>query len=293
MHFKFNDEIHYYQKFVKNNIKSLGNFLIISEQLYLKNTDDKCIIDILTIDLNKKQLIIIELKNINTSEPIIGQIIKYYDNIIRAEDDLKELILMKKNDIPYDIEDINLKPKIMIIVPDFKKNLLRSLSYIDPDINIELIKFNVIQKNNYYEVIKEKYKIPETKIYHKKDVVKINKNISKKWTYNQYIKEGVNKDKIKIAKKLINYLNRLYDNKIETFFYDKKITLMIGKKTLSHVFIKKNIFDNMLDISIKKSKNFTYNNLYYDPNIFKYKIKKNVVHLKFNMVPKKFLESNK
>ncbi|MFW6007974.1 MAG: hypothetical protein ACOCP8_01805 [archaeon] len=292
MFFKFGDEIHYYQKFVCNNIKFLGNLIIISEQLIFKHTNDKIIIDILALDLTKKQLVIIELKNIKVKEPVIGQIIKYYDHIIRAEDELKDLLKLKKDKINFDINDINLNPLIMIVVPDFKKSLIRSLSYIDQKINIELIKLNAIQRIGYYEAIKEKQQVSRNQTIHKKDLVSVNKKISKQWSFEEYLKEGVDEGKVQLAKQFIEYFNSLKLGEIQPFFHEKKITLMDGKDSIVNIFIKKNMFDDSLDVSIQKGGNFHYDDLNFDPYILGFNVKSRVLHIKFNKVPTNFLRKN-
>jgi hypothetical protein len=128
--FKFNDEVHDYQRFVRENIKILGEMLLITEQLYIQN-NGTCIIDILLLNIISKRLVVLELKNVLTTDKGIWQPVKYYDYLSRAEDSLKQLLIQKQKEIDFNIDEIDFNPEIIMVVPEFDKQLLRSLSYFD------------------------------------------------------------------------------------------------------------------------------------------------------------------
>ena len=68
--FRFNDEVHEYQRFIRENIKIFGDMLLITEQLYIQG-NNTCIIDILLLNNNSKRLVVLELKNILSNDKMI------------------------------------------------------------------------------------------------------------------------------------------------------------------------------------------------------------------------------
>lgn len=289
LHFKFVDEIHGYQKFVRDNIKMLGNLIIITEQLYMKNTN-KNFVDILALDLNDNRLVILELKNINTDDKILAQPIRYYDLLIRAQEDLTILLYKANKTINFDIENVNYEPKIMIVVPNFDLQLLRSFSYVN-NLDIEIVKFNLLQKNGYFEIIKEKF-VPDLS-YQNDTKTKLNTEISKQWNLNEYEKIGINKSKILLIKQTIDYLQSLFNQKNEKlniYYYKNKISLMIGKQVWGHILINKQTEPGLeINIKINSKKIFNYNLLYYEPYITKYKTSESSVKICYNTLPTKFI----
>lgn len=288
--FKFNDEVHAYQSFVRKNIKSLGQLTIISEQLLIKDIE-KGFIDVLTLDTLSKQIVVLELKNVSAGDDIIGQSIKYFDFLMRAKDDLLDLLAKMKNQLDFTIEEINLTPKIMLIVPEFSTQLLRSLSYVN-EIEIQVIKLNCIQHDNHYEIIKELY-IPNQD-YREDAAVEINGEPTKSWNFNEYYKEGVDREKLDLAKQIIRFANRTLEvqgKKLDVFFYKDKITLMIGKKVIGNIKISRKWFDSSVDLSlsINKDKPIEAPDLMYDVNIAKYDIGIRKVKLKCNSLPAEIL----
>lgn len=288
-YFKFDDEVHAYQTFVRNNISALGDLLIITEQLQIEY-QGKHFIDILALDLIEKRLVILELKN-KTAKTNVEQPIRYYDLLIRAEDQLRNMLLLKKSQIPFDIDEINYNPRVLLIVPDYTKQLLRSLSYIR-DIDVEVVKFNAIQKTGYFEIIKESH-LPGDEIDFNEQV-NITEKVTKTWNLNQYIEDGINQRKIDLVKQLINYMKNqlLLENKmLDIYYYENKITLMIDKKLWGHCNIRVKPLSPDLSVNINnKELNLHSGDLMYDGDIIDYKILTNNVKINFYQVPVKFLQ---
>lgn len=289
--FKFNDEVHAYQKFVRENIKKLGNLTIISEQLLIKDID-KGFIDVLALDVSNKQIVVLELKNSSAGDDIVGQSIKYYDFLKRAEVDLLDLLAKMKSQFDFNIDEINLTPRIMLIVPDFSQQLLRSLSYVK-GIEIDVIKFNAMQKQGYYEITKEVY-VPN-KEYREDSTVKIDGELTQTWNFEEYAKIGVDSEKIKLAQQFVTLADGICKsrgNKLDVYFYKDKITLMTGKKVVAHAKIQRKWFDNSLDISvsIKKDKKVNVANLMYNGSILKFDVNERNVKLKCSHLPTDILK---
>lgn len=289
--FKFDDEVHAYQRFVRNNLESSENFIIVSEQLYIKDLE-RSFIDILAIDLLNKRVVIVELKNTTAKDDIVGQTIKYYDFLRRCKEDLLELIKIKQDKFNFDIEEINLDPKILLIVPEFDKQLIRIFSYVS-NLDIKIVKYNAIQKEGYYELIKEIY-TPDIK-FREEQVVELNKKVSSNWGLDEYLKDGYEEEKINLVKNLIIHIeNKCFfkNKKFDVFYYNKKITLTIDGRVWGNILLKKKMFDNSLELSInlKKEQEIDMISLRYNVEILKYTVSNKVVKIKFIQVPKNFLE---
>lgn len=295
MFFQFDDEIHAYQNFVKQNINILGNIVLISEQLYIKNikTNKTSFIDMLALDLKEKRLIILELKNTIARDGIIGQSIKYYDFILNSSDLLKELLFNQQNEINISLEEINYYPKVLLIVPDFEEQVLRSLLYIK-DIDIEVIKFNAIQKDNYFEIIKEVYEPQECY-----DELEFKIDTNKKfqiWDINKYLLFGFDEAKIKLLKQFLNFMSNLCffkNKKINYYFYENKITIIIDKKIWAYIIMKRQLFDNLLELNINLAENqfIDYCGLRYSGQILNYKILNKGLKIRFSQIPTDFIDN--
>jgi hypothetical protein len=184
--FKFSDEVHDYQRFVRENIKFLGDMLLIAEQLCIENRD-VCILDILLLNTTTKRLAVVELKNVRTQDKMIWQPIRYYDYMRRAEDSLRQLLLLKQNEINFSIDEIDFNPEVLLVVPELNQQLLRSLSYVE-DIDIKVVKLNLLIDGDKSEIVKEVY--TPTGIYHKEDLAVVKTKVSKIWNFDEYAKEG-------------------------------------------------------------------------------------------------------
>lgn len=294
MYFKFDDEVHDYQNFVKRNINVLGNFILLSEQLYIKNIQNnkKSFIDMLALDLNTKRLVILELKNTTAQDGIIGQSIRYYDFISNSSDVLKELLFKKQDEINFDIDQINYNPKVLLIVPDFNEQVLRSLLYVH-NIEIDVIKFNAIQKSNYFEIVKEVYEPQEC--YEELDY-EINGQAAKEWNYDEYLNCGHETTKILLLKHFINFIKNLClekNKKFNIYFYENKITIMVDKKVWGHIAMKRKLFDNSLELSINLSKGqiVDYCSLRYNGHIQKFKLLDRSLKIQFNIIPTTLLDN--
>jgi hypothetical protein len=290
--FKFDDEVHAYQKFVRNNLEDSENFIIISEQLFIKDLE-RSFIDILAIDLSDKRVVIVELKNETAKDDIVGQTIKYYDLLQRSQEELLDLIRIKKDKFSFDIEEINLNPKILLIVPEFDMQLIRIFSYVT-NLEVKIVKYNAIQKQGYYELIKEVY-CPDGDFMSDKSA-EITKRISNKWGYDEYLKDGYDPEKINLAKNLISHIGvkcHFKDQKLDTYFYDKKITLTIDGKVWGNILLKKKMFDNSLELSVNLKKDQTVDivSLRYNAEVMHYTYSNKNVKIKFFQLPINFLNA--
>jgi hypothetical protein len=263
MFYTFNDEPHFYQNFVKENISLLGKILIVKEQL---NINNKFFIDILALDRTNNKIIIIELKNAGKKFKIIDQIITYYDLIIKSN--IEELLdeFIEKNNLNISTLDVDLTPSIFVVTPDFNEQMLQNFNYINIP-NIKLIKMNLIQNDNSFEVVKEEY--------NPKDIIADNKvktEIEKEYTINDYT---VNIEAKRLLQSLLNYLNYVY--KCSNFFYKDKITVYLDKNWLMQI----NVSQNKVYLTFKE-KQIIKNNLLYNHEITSYKLLKDKIKIEIN-----------
>ena len=250
----FFDEIHDFQKFIVENKYLIGNYTIIAEQVKINEKNKKSFIDILAIDNNENRLTIIELKNDILSDKGLWQPIRYYDLLSRGEDSLNKICerINKKN--------VDLNPKVLIIVPSCTNQFLRSLSYF-PSIDISVLEIKKEIKNSYVDVSK-KYFYPKT-IVHKEDLIEINEDQKINYGIEKYMTPFINKNKILFAEKIISrFVNKLSSKGIivDVFYQKTKISIMNKKSPILTLNINKSIKKDNLELTFKsKNSNIKFN----------------------------------
>lgn len=277
---KFFDEVHDMQRFVRENIDLLGNYLVISEQLYVKNNETG-IIDMLAVDFNNRRLVIVELKNEITTDKNVWQPLRYYDLVRRGEDDLKQLLISASVKYNFNPEDIDINAKLLLVVPKCNEQLLRTLSYFG-DIDSEVIE---LRKELGGKVNTRKY-FPKS-VFHQEDLVSIQNKVSKNWSFEEYRKSGFNGEKIKLAERFVNQIKVLFTNKgyeFDVFFSQTKATITKNGKVWGHVFVKQGMMDYCLTVSFKVAKDIVINknDFAYNPHIEMVDIQKNAIKFKMN-----------
>lgn len=265
--YKFIDEVHDYQSFIRDNINMLGDLSIIKEQFKI----DNYIIDILAYDNTKHRLVIIELKNIRAKVQIIGQTLGYYSKLTN----------ININDL-Y-IEDV---PEVMLVVPDFDKAIIHTLSYLP--ISYRLFKMNIDDKT----IICEEY----TKFYSKEqdytNMIDITPNLvpsievetSEIWNMEKY-NECIDKQQLYLVKEYINYLQSKYDYQLK-IFYSKDRIKILDKKVISTISLSRKWFDTALTFNILQSVfPLTTVDLQYDANVLSFTIGKKSTKIRCRALP--------
>lgn len=289
---KFFDEVHDMQRFIRNNVSLLGNYLIISEQLYVKNNETG-IIDMFAIDFDNRNLVIVELKNEITTDKNIWQPLRYYDLIRRGEDSLRQLLWKASLTHKFDVNEIDLNVKLVLVVPQCNEQLLRSLSYFN-DIDSKVIELKRYL-NNETEIVETKEYFP-TSIFHKEDIVEVQEKVSKNWNFDEYKKTGISSEKIKIANLLSNQIKLIFENKgykYDIFFNQTKVSILKDDKVWGHLFIKQNAINHYLTVSFKIPKDtvINKNDFIYNDRIESYDFKESSIKIKINeSLDRAFLE---
>ena len=246
----FEDEVHIYQTFVRNNFNLLGNnYKIIKEQVIIQSG----IIDILAYNEDKQRLVIVELKNIITTDKVLAQVMKYYNEI------------KNKNIHNY---EINNSPEIIIIAPEFDKNFM-----LYNNVPTQLIQLDYDNINN--QIIYTRF-FPNKKL-------NTDKNLSiknKKTTF-------VNYEQKLLAKNIINRIKQIYkDKQLKIISYDDHIDILY-KKILIKITFSNQWFNNEIQLNIYNNFIQNINNLAlnYDPAIKKINYLKTMIKLQITNIP--------
>ncbi|MDF2534075.1 MAG: hypothetical protein K0R18_232 [Bacillales bacterium] len=281
---KFFDEVHDMQRFVRENINLLGNYLIISEQLYVKNNETG-IIDMLAVDFVNRCLTIIELKNELTTDKNIWQPLRYYDLVRRGEDDLRQLLRSAALKHGFNHEEIDIETKLVLVVSECNDQLLRAMSYFnDIDSKVIELKRYVIDGEEFVKTYEHK----PTSIFHKDDIVTIQDKVTKEWNFETYKNSGINRDKTKLAEHFANIVKSIFIKKgyqYDIFFSETKATITKNGKVWGYIFIKQKPLDYKLTVSFKLLPDTVIikNDFIYNPHIEKMEFQGNGEKIKLQL----------
>ena len=245
--YKFKNEIHEFQTFVKEHL-NMFKLRLIKEQLYV-NTGNY--IDMLCINENN-EYVIVELK-LNAKVKMTWQPIHYY-NIFEK---------IKINN-----------PKVYIIANTIDDDLIHNIKHIN-DIYIKLFTLNINLNN---EVIMEQIYCNNVQLEFSKIYDEIENKIN--WDFNYY-SQMVNNQKIDLAKNIVNYF-KIKNCKI--YFYEKKIIIMYNNKVICTINILKDKLSEYIDFDINTS-NLSINDIKFIPSIIKFSFGDKKIKIKCNNVP--------
>jgi hypothetical protein len=139
----FSDEPKEMENFIMKNERILGNVVLLNRQAVLPDGNR---IDIWGLDTLELRPVIVELKNVITGIEIIPQILPYYSFVKSHPDSLKfralsdEKFMSKLTSLEIDREKLYKglegDPKVILIAPRFKKELLDVVDYLNFDIEL-------------------------------------------------------------------------------------------------------------------------------------------------------------
>lgn len=254
----FEDEVHVYQTFVRNNFSLLGsNYKLIQEQYAIKSG----IIDMLAYDMNKECLVIIELKNVKIKDTkVLSQVMRYYN-------ELKDKYIEN-----YIITNL---PEIIIIAPDFANNF-----FIYNNMPIKLIQ--MYYDNMQKQVIYLRF-FPHTEDF-SYDIETDKKLILTKKQKTILI----SKEQQLLIDKIINNIKNIYkaSESLKIINYDDHIDILNGK-IIAKIIFSKGWFDNTVQLNIYKNykQKFDATLFTYDPAVYKAKFFKTLIKLTVIDVP--------
>lgn len=196
----FLDEPRELENFVMKNEEILGNVALLNHQIMLP---DGKRIDIWGLDTLDLRPVIIELKNTLTGIEIIPQILPYYNFVKSNPDALKFRAVSDKKFMKklreLDVDEKKLSkgfeedPKVILIAPAFKKELLDVVGYIKFEVELVEISRYKIEEGEFLVIINK----PQTEVPLPTTV-----RVMEEWDWEKYQKEGISEKKIKIAKGL-------------------------------------------------------------------------------------------
>jgi len=207
--YPFLDETKEFEDFIMKNGRILGDVALINHQIQIPN-DGR--IDIWGIDLADLRPVIIELKNEKAGLDIIPQVLLYYKFVKSYPDTLKHKALsntefvsrienMGKSNKQIE-ESLEADPKIILVAPEFKSELLDAVDYFNIDIEpVELSRYKT--ENDVFVVVNR----PQSKPSIGGKVI-----TREEWNWEKYEKEGISKRKIDVAKALKGQLDIILKN---------------------------------------------------------------------------------
>lgn len=209
----FSDEPKELEDFIVKNEGVLGNLVLLNRQITLP---DSTRMDIWGLDMLDKRPVIVELKNVLTGIEIIPQILPYHNFVKSNPDTLKfkaasdSRFLNKLKSLELDQEELfkglEADPKVILIAPIFKKELLDAINYMKIDIELIEISRYRTEENEYQIAINK----PQVEAPTQATV-----RVMEEWNWDKYQKEGISESKINTAKPLEESLRKiLADQKI-------------------------------------------------------------------------------
>ena len=207
----FSDEPTELENFIMKNEGILGNVTLLNHQI---TTPDGKRIDIWGLDVQDLRPVIIELKNTISGIEIIPQILPYYNFVKSNPDTLKLKALNNKEfmeklkalEVDQDklSKGLNGYPKVILIAPDFKKDLLEVIDYIKIDIELVEISRYETGDGEFLVTINK----PQSVI-----TPPVTVKVMEEWNWEKYQKEGISKKKINNAKGLKEKLDNILKEK--------------------------------------------------------------------------------
>jgi len=203
----FSDEPKDLENFIMNNEKILGNVALLNHQIILPNNKR---IDIWGVDLLDWRPIIVELKNDVCGLEIIPQILPYY-SFMKTHPDSFKLNASSNNKFIKKLQDLGIDkgkflkglegdPKVILVAPGFKDELLNTTDFITFDIeSIQISRYE--SDENEYLVSIDKPQIPLSP--------PVAVRVMEDWDWEKYEREGISTKKIGIAKSIKEQIDHL------------------------------------------------------------------------------------
>jgi len=233
--YPFADEPKDLEDFIIKNASILGDVAIINRQITLP---DGKRIDLWGLDLLNSKPIIIELKNKRIGDDVLTQIMDYYLYVKENPDSLKakamentqfnEILNTSERDVNAITEAFKEDPKVIIIAPGFKSELLKKLHLITFDIElIEMNRFKTSMDEILVSLDLQDVELPEPSTV----------RVSEEWNWEKYKEIGVGQNKIELARKLKARLDDLLKEMDIT-----NLLPVFRKRYIPYQFGRKNVF---------------------------------------------------
>jgi len=206
----FYDEPKELETFIMKNEGILGNVVLLNHQISLP---DGKRIDIWGLDTLELRPLIIELKNVTTGIDIIPQILPYY-NFVKSHPDTLKFKALSNNKFMKKLKSLGIgrdklekgleeDPKVILIAPNFKDELLDVVDYIKFDVELVEISRYKTEEGEFFATVDR----PQSRIM---PPVKV--RVMEEWTWEKYEKEGISKKKINIAQGLKGQIDNIIES---------------------------------------------------------------------------------
>lgn len=229
----FSDESRELEDFIVKNERILGNIVLLNRQVTLPDGNR---IDIWGLDTLELRPVIVELKNVTTGIEVIPQILPYYSFVKSYPDSLKyralldEEFMSKLTALGIDREklDKGLKddPKVILVAPRFKKELLDIVDYLNFDIELVEIYRYKTDVGEFMVIVNKPQSTAPSKVAVK---------VMEEWNWEKYQKEGISERKIEIAKGIKDQLDIIVEREkipVEPVFRKLYIPYQSGRSNV-------------------------------------------------------------
>lgn len=243
--YNFSDETNDLENFILKNEQVIGKVALLNRQITLPSN---LRLDLWGIDLIDLRPVIVELKNVICGLEIIPQILPYFQFVKLNPDTIKLKALSDKafqtklknsRENSEDLNDlIEGDPKIILIAPGFKPDLLETIGYLSLD--IEIIQISRFKTDQGEIVVNIERPILRENI---PAVVRT----MEEWNWEKYRKIGISKTKCDLAKNLYDKLTTLtseHDLNLVPIFRKLYIPFQLGKTNIFWIDLSYTSYEN-------------------------------------------------
>lgn len=243
--YNFSDETTDLENFILKNEQVIGKVALLNRQITLPSN---LRLDIWGIDLIDLRPVIVELKNVICGLEIIPQVLPYFQFVKLNPDTIRLKALSDKafqtklknsRENSEDLNDlIEGDPKIILIAPGFKPDLLETIGYLSLD--IEIIQISRFKTDQGEIVVNIERPIPRENI---PAVVRTMED----WNWEKYRKIGISKTKCDLAKNLYDKLLTLTsenDLNLVPIFRKLYIPFQLGKTNIFWIDLSYTSYEN-------------------------------------------------
>lgn len=261
--YNFTDETKDLENFIIKNEQVIGKVALLNRQITLPSN---LRLDIWGIDLVDLRPVIVELKNVICGLEIIPQILPYYQFVKLNPDTIKlkalsdkafEVKIRSSRENTENITDlIEGDPKIILIAPGFKPELLDTIGYLS--IDIEIIQISRFKTDQGEIVVNIERPILRDNL---PAIVKT----MEEWTWEKYQKIGLSKSKCELAKKLYErllVLNSDQNLNLIPIFRKLYIPFQLGRNNIFWIDLSYTSYENGdIIVAFKMDKEFNIESL--------------------------------
>jgi hypothetical protein len=243
--FNFTDETNDLENFILHNEQVIGKVALLNRQITLPNS---LRIDLWGVDLDELRPVIVELKNVICGLEIIPQILPYFQFVKLNPDTLRLKAISDKsfeNKLKASRESsenvtelIEGDPKVIIVAPGFKQELLDTIGYLS--IDIEIIQITRFKTDQGEIVVNVDRPILQ-------EDLPASVRIMEEWSWEKYLKFGISKSKVELAQFVYSEILKIIETEnliLIPIFRKLYIPFQIGRKNVFWIDLSYTSYEN-------------------------------------------------